>query len=28
MLKLFPSVCVSQILWEIVPNLWSIHRSW
>jgi len=23
MLKLFPSVCASQILWEFVKNCWS-----
>jgi len=23
MLKLFPSVCASQILWEYTPNCWT-----
>jgi len=27
MLKLFPSVCASQILWKFVPNCWSAQAE-
>ena len=26
-LNLFPSVCVSHIPWECVPNCWSVHAE-
>jgi len=27
MLKLFPGVCASQILWQFIPDSWTTHME-